>query len=514
MMRAVLVVVTLGVVAYAAAWLADYPGMVAIDWGEWRIEASLVVAIGAVVLFAVLVALAYRAWRWMRNAPRRLRERHEADRRRQGYRALTRGMVAVAAGDAEESRRLAKRAESLLEEPPLTLLLSAQAAQLNGDDHAAEKYFQLMLANPELEFLGLRGLLTSELRQGNTVAALEHARHAYRLSPRSEWIQATLFELQLEANQWKQAEALLHDVGRRGGAPEATLRRRRSILLLEQAADVEASGDRAAAAALAEKAHTSAPEFVPAAVAAARLLTTVGKAKRAQRALEDTWRLAPHPDVAAALLAVWPKESPKQRLARTQALATLNPGHVEGDIAIARAAIAAADYPRARRSLDVVTGARAQDLESRVCRLRADLEDAEHGPGLAARDWLMRASSARPDPAWVCGRCGQGTPDWRPSCPFCNAFDSLSWKRIELPVADDGSAATAGARAVALARAPAPVARLAAPSAATSPAAPTTPSGGNGGGAAVLHSPPPSFLAPMPPDVPALGPREGSSRGR
>ena len=503
MMRAALVVVVLGVVGFAAAWLAEYPGIVAIDWGEWRIESSVGVAIGAVLLFAILVALLYRFWRWMRTAPRRLRAAHEAERRRQGYRALTRGMVAVAAGDAEESSRLAKRAESLLEEPPLTLLLSAQAAQLKGDDRAAEKYFRLMVANPELEFLGLRGLLTSELRQGNTVAALEHARQAYRLSPQSEWIQSTLFELQLEANQWKQAEALLHDVGRRGGAPE-TLRRRRAILLLEQAADVEASGDRPAAATIAEKAHTSAPEFVPAAVAAARLLTTVGKPKRAHRVLETTWRAAPHPDVAAALLAVWPEESAKQRLGRTQALAALTPGHIEGDIAIARTAIAAGDFPRARRSLEVVGGSRAQDLESRVCRLWAELEDAEHGPGLAARDWLMRASSARPDPMWVCGKCGQGTPDWRPSCPFCNAFDALEWRHILLPIADDGSAATAQMRAVALARAPAPVARIAPPAAASGPGA----GAGGNGGAESPQAPPPQFLAPMPPDVPVIGPRD------
>jgi hypothetical protein len=43
-------------------------------------------------------------------------------------------MVAVAAGDAAEAGRQAKRADALLGDPPLTMLLSAQAAQLNGDD--------------------------------------------------------------------------------------------------------------------------------------------------------------------------------------------------------------------------------------------------------------------------------------------------------------------------------------------------------------------------------------------
>ena len=52
---------------------------------------------------------------------------HDSKRRR-GYKALSQGMVAVAAGDAGEAARLARRADGLLNDPPLTLLLSAQAA--------------------------------------------------------------------------------------------------------------------------------------------------------------------------------------------------------------------------------------------------------------------------------------------------------------------------------------------------------------------------------------------------
>ena len=66
-----------------------------------------------------------------------LRRRRER-RRRAGYRALTQGMVAVAAGDPQEARRFARSADALLADPPLTLLLSAQAAQLDGDETAAK----------------------------------------------------------------------------------------------------------------------------------------------------------------------------------------------------------------------------------------------------------------------------------------------------------------------------------------------------------------------------------------
>lgn len=426
MIRAAFLLAAFGLVALTAVWFADHPGQVAIDWREWRIETSVGVAAGAVALVAILVALLYRLWRWIRTAPRRLRAAREERRRMQGYRALTRGMVAVAAGDAEESLHLARRAEALLEEPPLTLLLSAQAAQLNGDERAAEKYFRLMLANPELEFLGLRGMLSSEMRQGDAAAALEHARRAYRLRPGSEWIQSILFELQLDASQWKQADALLTDVGRRGGAGTASLRRRRAILLLEHAAAVESAGDRAAAAQLADRAHQACVDFVPAAIAAARLLAGMGRTKRAHRVLEATWRRAPHPDLAAAVLALNPAEAAPKRVARAQRLNELSPGHAEAQLAIARAAIDGGNWPLARRTLESLGN---DALEARVCRLWAELEDAEHGPGVAAREWLARTAMGPPDPGWTCSRCAQTSPEWRPACPYCRAFDSLQWRK-------------------------------------------------------------------------------------
>lgn len=502
MIRAALLVFVLALIALAAAWFADHPGAVAIDWGVWRIETTAGVAVAAVALLAVIAALLYRAWRWLRTSPRRLRERQEHQRRLQGYRALTRGMVAVAAGDADESQRLAKRAEALLEEPPLTLLLSAQAAQLNGDERAAEKYFQAMLANSELEFLGLRGLLSAELRRGDTAAALEHARRAYRLRPGSEWIQSTLLELQLGQHQWKQAEALLTDSAKRRSTPEATIRRRRAILLLEQAADIERTGDRASAAALAERAHHAAPEFVPAAVAAARLQNAIGKPKRALHVLETAWRQTPHPDLAAELLALWPQESPARRFARVQQFVASPPGHTEGALTLARAAIDAGEWTQARRALE---GLGSGPLEVRVCRLWAELEDAEHGPGPAARDWLLRAADAPADPAWTCTRCAGHVPLWQPTCPHCGGFDTLQWRPAPLApdaLVLDAKAAT-GAAALARPEALPPRERLAPPLPAAAPSAAV---------AQPSESIDPPLVLPPPPDVPVIRPDDGDSR--
>ena len=493
MIRALVALMVVVAAAVAATWFARDPGQVAVDWRGWRLETSTGAAVVALLVLAALLAVLVRLWSWLRRGPRRMGTTRDLERRRQGYRALSRGIVAVAAGDAEESGRWARRAEQLLEEPPLTLLLSAQAAQLNGDDRAAERYFEAMLANAELEFLGLRGLLTLALRRGDSDTALGHARRAYRLRPGTEWIQSTLFELQVGARQWKQAEALLSDMGRRAAVPEQTTRRRRAILLLDHAAAAEHDGDSAAAARHAVRAHSAAPDFVPAAVTAARLFGSMGRSRRGARVIEETWRFAPHPDLASALGALWPEDGAQKRRELLQRLDALSAGNPEVRIALARAALDAGDWEAARAHLAAVTG---DAPEVRICRLWAELEDAEHGPGLAAREWLLRAAHGRPDAAWVCASCGRAGARWSPRCPHCGAFDTLAWG----PAARGEPAAVEGA-----AQAPALSRPREAPAAPQPDETGTQPAGD--------EPEPPRSLLPMPPDVPSLAGEGDAAKG-
>ena len=109
-----------------------------LTWQGWRIDTSAAFLLVITAAVAAAAAAAYRMWLALRRAPQTIRDSRRSSRRRRGYESLTQGMVAVAAGDAEEALRQARRAESLLGDPPLTMLLSAQAAQLGGDEAAAE----------------------------------------------------------------------------------------------------------------------------------------------------------------------------------------------------------------------------------------------------------------------------------------------------------------------------------------------------------------------------------------
>ena len=82
-----------------------------------------------------------------------------------GYLAISRGLVAVGAGDARAARRAADEAERIAPGEPLALLLNAQVAQLSGDRAAAEHAFRAMAERDDTKLLGLRGLYIEAQRR-------------------------------------------------------------------------------------------------------------------------------------------------------------------------------------------------------------------------------------------------------------------------------------------------------------------------------------------------------------
>jgi len=415
----------------AAFWLVERPGNVAIDWLGYRVETSFGILLLAIAVLVAVAALLYRLWRALRRAPRDIGQSLKAGRRRRGYKALTQGMVAVAAGAPEEAQRWARKADSLLDEPPLTMLLSAQAAQLNGDEAAARRYFQAMLENPETRFLGLRGLLTQAMRDGDDAAALGYARQAYELRPRTPWVVTSLFDLSERSGDLETAERALKDAAKMKALPAPEADRKHAVLLVERARAARAGGHREEALKLAREAQRRVPGLVLATALFAELLIAEGRAGKAAKVLERAWAAAPHPELARLYFEARPSGDALERYQRLARLTGGKPDHTESHLALARAALAARLWGEARRHLKAAAGPDGLDGEpgEAVCRLMAEIAEAENGDELAARAWLERAAGAPADPTWVCGSCGASTPEWSPRCRACGTFDGLAWRR-------------------------------------------------------------------------------------
>ncbi|MDH3230977.1 MAG: heme biosynthesis protein HemY [Alphaproteobacteria bacterium] len=425
MTRALYLFLQIAVVVAVAVALAKYPGRIAVDWQGWRIDLSVGILVFIVAALIVLAAIVSRFWGAIRRAPGQFLESRRINRRQRGYKALTQGMVAVAAGDVQEARRAARKADALLDEPPLTMLLSAQAAQLGGEETAARRYFEAMLDHPDTAFLGVRGLLMQAIKTGDKAEALRLAERAYKLRPETAWVVDQLFELQVESALWSDANETIATAIRRKTLPAGDARRRRAAVLVEHSRLAEAEGDLDTALSRAREAHDLDPGLVPATLALARLFKTRDRAARAVRLIEEAWARGPTPELASAYGALIEDTDPLARVKRFQRLFSFRPDHRESHIALAEASLVARLWGEARKHL---SGAAGNAPTARVCRLMAELEELESGDMAASRQWLARATTAVPDEAWVCNGCGAVSGSWSALCGNCNAFGSLAWQ--------------------------------------------------------------------------------------
>ena len=183
---------------------------------------------------------------------------------------------------------------------------------------------------------------------------------------------------------------------------------------------------------------------MPAAAIAGRILASQGNTPRAARVLLKTWRLSPHPDLAAAYAHARPGDSPRDRLNRVRHLARLTPHDSEGPIALAITAIEAREWDEARRALEPLLEGR---LTQRVATLMARIEGGQHGHTGRVREWLARAVNAPRDPAWTAD--GVVSDRWAPVSPVTGALDAFRW-RVPVEAIDAPAGALLAAKVEAL----------------------------------------------------------------
>ena len=228
-----------------------------------------------------------------------------------------------------------------------------------------------------------------------------------------------MLEARCRDGDWAGALDLLEQ--QRRMLDRATYRRQRAVLLTARALAVEDS-DRDAAKEFALEANKLAPDLVPAAALTGRLLAEGGHLRKANRIIDSAWRANPHPELAQAYAELRSGESARDKLKRIEAGARRVPGHIEGALAVARAALDAQEFAKARSELSPYL----ERPTRRVCVLMARLERAERNDEGRAREWMARALNAPPDPQWTAD--GYVSDRWLPVSPVSGRIDAFVWR--------------------------------------------------------------------------------------
>jgi HemY protein len=416
MFRAIWLLILLVLGVWLALFLRQMGGNVEISVGNTFIGVPVWLGLLALVVGFVLLHGLLSSWKSLRGWPARRRARRAERHRRDGDAAVTRALVALAAGTADQARLEIRRARGLLGDTPQTLLLTAEAERMAGRDEAANDAFRALVAREDSKFLGLRGLLRDAMQRQDWPAAQRLAREAEAIQPGATWVREERAALALRTQDWREALAL--------SAPGSLTGARRAALALAAAAQ---EPDPAKAAELEKQALTAEPGFAPAALAVARRQEVGGSPRRAKSTLQAAWAVAPHPDVAAAYLG--DEADTLARVKAAEALTHDNRTHPESRLVLARTALAAGMTGRARSELEQLLTSGAADRRAYLAMV--DMEAVELGDSAAGRvaeaKWLRAAAEAPPEPRWRCLTCGTEHAAWAPVCDACGTPGRIEW---------------------------------------------------------------------------------------
>lgn len=404
------------------AWLIGLPGILTIEMLGFRVQPRLGVAAFLVIAAIAVVILVWGIFKRIVAAPYYIARRSRERRKDLGFLALSDGFIALQAGDANRARQLAREAQGNLPRNAAAQLLEARADLALGDMHSAREHYRALISNRKTALAALSGLYDQARQQGRTDAALTFAQKALDIAPQAPWAREAVFDDLTRNGRWDEALRMVAD--ETAVSREEKMRKRRRQAVVETARAQLAEGrDPAAALEHSLAALKLQPDFVPAALVAARIYANRNEARRASSLLRRVWRATSHPDVAVLFANATPGSSAVDRLKRVSELVESPPPNKASALVLARAAIDAFDWTLARSALSNYAGANSSQA---VCLLMAEIEEGETGDKGKARDWLNRAVRAPRDPVWTAD--GITSDEWEPLSPVTGKLDAFEWR--------------------------------------------------------------------------------------
>jgi len=422
------------------AWLIGLPGTLSIELLGLRMQPRLGVAAFIAVAAVVLVILVWGLTKRVVGAPFYFARRSRERRKDVGFTALSDGFIALQSGDAHRARLLAREARGNLPRNAAAQLLEARADLALGDMHSAREHYRALISNRKTALAALAGLYDQARQQGRPDAALTFAHKALEISSLAPWAREAVFDDMTRNGRWDEAFRMVADEP--AITREEKMRKRRRMAVVEAArAQLAEGNDPNAALEHALAALKLTPEFVPAALIAARIYANRGEARRAMSLLRRVWRATSHPDVGTLFANAVPGSSAVDRLRRVRELIDLPPPNRAGALVLARAAADAFDWATARTALAGYVG---NSPSQAVCLMMAEIEEGQSADKGKARDWINRAVRAPRDPVWTAD--GITAEEWEPLSPVTGKLDAFEWRVPTSAVATrNGAAAPAAA---------------------------------------------------------------------
>jgi len=417
----------LSIICALAVFLTLYPGNVALRWMGYQVEMPIAILFTIFFAFTAVCILLHHIWKKIWGIPQRYYQFLQKRRQNRGEKLLLESLTAIAAQQPEEAQSSIELARVLLPDHPLTVFIAAQSAHMLKDSVKAAGYFEKMLLDSNLSFLGLRGLILLAKEQQDWVKVNHFLKQALALRPDSPWVHQEVLRNQIYLVKAGQDKAITTNAIVRL-LPKQDSNKHQAIMLWLQAE--RNREDLPAFRKLCQKAHDLSPDFMVVSLNLAQSWIQSNHHSKAQRVLESGYKANPHRDLAQLWLVMFDDLSPVDQYKHLEKLTNLAPSHPETWWVMAEAALKAKLWGQARSYLNTIL---AYGENQSVCRLMAEIEEGEYPESKATiHGWWARASMAPKQEGWFCGDCSKVSEKWHSVCHHCGATEQIEWRTFGL----------------------------------------------------------------------------------
>lgn len=420
----------LALIALAAAWLSNNSGYIEIEWVGYRIQTSVAVLIGGiVVIYAVfytliarpILVLGQKIAYWMgadKRAQKMAKSRinKEVDR----YMLLGKGMTALLAGDIPTAQKLKKQLEkSFADDAGKIIVFEAQLAEARNDMHEAMRLYDELAQKPETMLLGMRGKIRLYRLNGNTAKALEIVEKLLTEKNTPAWALSEAFELQLQEKHWDSAIVTLEKARKQDLFDRTAFKRLKASVLLEKANSTVDSDEMEKLVAEAESTDDT---LVPAVLKMAEINTIKGNIRKARSQLKRLWKQAPSWMIYEAYLALSPDASALDVVKSVEELVAENLSAPISELALADSSLKARLWGQAKSSLEKYLeiypeSKRALTMMAQVAEANRDEE--------AVKVYQEKAAAVASEDDYYCAVCLTSFDEWHTVCPICHALGTI-----------------------------------------------------------------------------------------
>ncbi|MEI7669684.1 MAG: heme biosynthesis HemY N-terminal domain-containing protein [Pseudomonadota bacterium] len=313
MMRAITILAIIAAISLGLAEIADKPGSVTVEWASYKIETSLLVLITLISFFVLILMFSYYIIFKIFSLPKNFIKSRGHKNQNIGLALLTETFAGIATNDMKLANKKLSQAQKYLPKQPITLMLAAQIARIEGNEDNARKYIEQMLNNEATEFIALRSLIEKSLQDNNESLAIKYAEKAIISKPQDNWLISKIAFLYAKNGRIQDATRILDFSYRKRYINKQFFRNEMAYLAFENAKILFEQRRFDDALNHIKQTIRRLPDFIPASVFMAKIYIAKNDIKAACQIVLSAWKKSPDKDLREILLIALEKYDSKQK---------------------------------------------------------------------------------------------------------------------------------------------------------------------------------------------------------